>query len=108
MSGHLALDAKMDFTRKEIWVKDKDKTAGPLGSNYAGVVSRESVRISFTCTALNNLNVWATDIQNVYIQAPTSEEHYIIYGPEFEMENDDKRAMIRRALYGGKSDDHDY
>jgi hypothetical protein len=38
-SGHLIWDVKMDFTRKARWVKDGHKTADPLTSNYAGVVS---------------------------------------------------------------------
>ena len=33
--------------------------ADPEGSNYAGVVSRESVRIAFTYAALNDLDIWA-------------------------------------------------
>ena len=42
-SGHLIWDVKMDFTRKARWVKDGHQTANPIGSNYAGVVSRDSV-----------------------------------------------------------------
>ena len=44
-SGHLVFDVKMDFTRKARWVKDGHLTPDPVDSNYAGVVSRESVRI---------------------------------------------------------------
>ena len=46
--GHLVFDVKMDFTRKARWVLDYHKTPDPIGSTYAGVVSRESVRIAFT------------------------------------------------------------
>ena len=38
--GHLIWDVKMDFTRKARWIKDGHRTANPLGTNYAGVVSR--------------------------------------------------------------------
>ena len=41
-SGHLIWDVKM-VTQKARWVKDGHRTADPLGSNYAGVVSRYSV-----------------------------------------------------------------
>ena len=51
-SGHLVFDIKMDFTRKARWVKDGHKTPTPVESNYAGVVSRESVRIALTYAAL--------------------------------------------------------
>ena len=92
----------MDFTRKarSRWVKDGHRTPDPLTSGYAGVVSRESVRIALTYAALNGLDVWAadTDIQNAYLQAPTSEKHYVICGPEFGLENVGKVAIIKRAL----------
>ena len=48
VSGHLIWSVKMDFTRKARWVLDGHKTPDPVGSKYAGVVSRESVRIAFT------------------------------------------------------------
>jgi hypothetical protein len=47
-TGHLVWDVKMDLTRKARWVLDGRKTRDPVGSTYAGVVSRESVRIAFT------------------------------------------------------------
>ena len=107
-SGHLVFDVKMDFTRKARWVKDGHKTPDPPTSNYAGVVTRESVRIAFTYAALNGLPITAADIRNAYLQAPSSEKHYIICGPEFGLENVGKRALIRRALYGGKMAGRDY
>jgi hypothetical protein len=54
------------------------------------------------------LDVCACDIQNAYLQAPSSEKHFIICGPEFGLENVGKRAKIIRALYGGKSAGADY
>ena len=101
-SGHLTWDVKMDFTRKARWVEDSHRTVDPLGTNYADVVSRNSVRIVFTLAAMNGLDICATDIQNAYIQAPTSEKHYVICGTEFG-EHQGKKALIRRALHGGKS-----
>jgi hypothetical protein len=49
-SGHLVFDVKMDFTRKARWVKvgHKHQHPDPESSSYAGVVSRESVRIALT------------------------------------------------------------
>ena len=106
-SGYLIWDVKMDFTCKARWVKDSHCTADPLGTNYAGVVSRDSVRIAFTLAAMNGLDNCVADIQNAYIQAPTSEKHYVVCGPEFG-EHKGKKALIRRALYGGKSAGRDY
>ena len=107
-SGHLVFDVKMDFTRKARWVKDGHKTPTPVESNYAGVVSRESVRIALTYAALNGIDVMAADIKNAYLQAPSSEKHYIICGAEFGLENIGKVGLIRRALYGGKSSGADF
>lgn len=107
-SGHIIFDVRMTLERKARWVKDGHKTPEPDWSTYAGVVSRESVRIALTYAALNNLNVCGCDIQNAYLQAPASEKHYIICGPEFGIENEGKRAIIVRALYGGKSAGADY
>lgn len=107
-SGHIVFDVKMTLERKARWVKDGHKTPDPSWSTFAGVVSRESVRIALTYAALNDIPVCGADIQNAYLQAPSSEMHYIIYGEEFGLENVGKRALIRRALYGGKSAGSDY
>lgn len=105
---HLVFDVKMDGTFKARLCKDGHLTEDPSGSRYAGVVSRESVRIALLYAALNEIPVMAADIRNAYLQAPTSEKHYIICGPEFGIENQGKRAMITRALYGGKVSGRDY
>ena len=71
-SGHLIFDVKMDFTPKTRWVLDGHRYANPVGFTYAGVVSRDSVRIALTYAALSGIDVLATDIQNAYLQAPSS------------------------------------
>ena len=63
-SCHLIFDVKMDFTRKARYVLDGHRTAKPEDSTYAGVVSRESVRIALTYAALNEVDVCAADILN--------------------------------------------
>ena len=98
----------MILERKARWVKDGQKTPIPEWSTFADVFSRESVRIAFTYTALNGLPVCAADIQNAYLQAPASEKHYVICGPEFGLENIGKIAVTVRALYGGKFTNADY
>ena len=67
-SSHLIFgDAKMNFTRKARWVKDRHLTPDPEGSTYAGVVSRESIRIALTYAALNGIDVMAADIQHAFL-----------------------------------------
>ena len=63
-SGHMVFDVKMDFTRKACWVLDSHRSADPTKSTYAGVVSRDSVRIAFIYAALYDIDVLAADIQN--------------------------------------------
>ena len=87
VTGHLIRDVKMDFTRKARWVLDGHKTPDLIGSTYTGVVSRESVRKALTYAALNDLDVFAANIWNAYLQAPSSQKVYIICGPEFGVEN---------------------
>jgi hypothetical protein len=106
--SHTIFDVKMDLTRKARWVLDGHKQDDPVGSTYAGVISRESVRIAFTYAALNGLDVWTADIRNAYLQAPSSQKNYIICGPELDLENVGKVALIRRAIYGGKSAGKDF
>ena len=107
-SGHLVFDVRMNFQCKARWVKDGHKTPDPETSNYAGVVSRESIRILLTHAALHGVPVMAADIRNAYLQAPTSEKHFVICGPEFGIDNAGKKALITRALYGGKTAGRDF
>ena len=93
---------------KARWVEDGHKNPISEWSTFAGVVSRESVRIAFTYAAINGLPVCSADIQNAYLQAPASEKHYVICSPEFGLENIGKIAVIVLALYGGKSANADY
>ena len=69
---------------------------------------RESVRIALTYAALNDIDVMAADIRNAYLQASSLQKHFIIYGHEFGLENVGRKALIRRALYGGKTSGHDF
>ena len=71
-------------------------------------MSQESVRIAFTYAALNDINVFVADIQNAYLQAPSSQKHYVICSKEFGLENVSKQALIQRALYSGKSAGRDF
>ena len=87
VTGHLVWDVKMDFTRKARWDLDGHKTPDSIGLTHAGVVSRESVHIALTYAALNDLDVFAADIHNAYLQAQSSQKDYIICGPEFGVEN---------------------
>ena len=98
----------MDLTRKARWVKDGHRTPDPETSSYAGVVSQESICICLTRAGLHGIPVWAADIKNTYLSAPTSEKHYVRCGPEFRLENAGRYALITRAFYGEKAAGRDY
>ena len=107
-TGHLVWDVKMEFTRKARWVLDGHKIPDPVGTTFAGVVSRESIQIAFTYAALNGLDFLTADIRNAYLQLPSSQNDYIVCGPEFGIENVGCVALIHRVLYGGKSAGKDF
>jgi hypothetical protein len=52
--------------------------------------------------------VIGADIRNAYLQAPSSEKHFIVCGPEFGIKNEGRVALIWRALYGGKVAGRDF
>ena len=64
-------------------VADGHLTDIPVDSVYSGVVSLRALRIMLFLAELNQLETWATDIGNAYLEAETSEKVYIIAGPEF-------------------------
>ena len=68
---HLVCDVKMDLPRKARYVPGGHLTDPPSSMTYASVVSRDSVRIAFLISALNDLDILAGDIQNAYLHANT-------------------------------------
>ena len=50
---HLIFDVKADLTRKARYVAQGFRNDPPPGMPYAGVVSRDSVRLGFLHAALN-------------------------------------------------------
>ena len=103
VTGHLVWDVKMDFTRKARWVLDGHKTPNPIGSTYAGVVSRDSIRIAFTYAALNGLDVFAADIRNACLQAPSSQKDHIMCGPEFGVSHSES-PLWRQVCWKGRQE----
>ena len=61
---HLIFDVKMYFNRKARFFANGSTTSITSVNIYAGLVSREMVRIAFTYAALNGLDIMASEIQN--------------------------------------------
>lgn len=98
---HLVFEVKFDLRRKARYVAGGHLTTTPSSMTYSSVVSRESVRIGFLVAALNGLDVWAADIMNAYLNAPTKEKVWFIAGEEWG-EHAGKPVLVVRALYGLK------
>ncbi len=100
---HMVFDIKMDFTRKARLVAGGHMTEAPNSITYSSVVSRDSVRIMFLIAALNELDIWMSDVGNAYLNAQPREKIYTYAGPEFGPQDEGKMVIIVRALYGLKS-----
>ena len=107
-SAHLVLDNRMTLERKARWFKYGHRNPEPKWSNVDGVMSRESDSIASTYATLKESPICACDIQNACFQAPSSEKHYVVCGPDFRVENTGKNETIVRDLHGGKSSGADY
>ena len=55
----------------------------PSSITYSSMVSRDPVRIALTLAGLNDLDILAYSIQNVYLLAKCREKIYTIAGPQF-------------------------
>jgi hypothetical protein len=96
---HLVYDCKHDGRHKAWMVANGHLTDIPLESMYSSVVSLRGLRIITFLSELNDLELWATDIGNAYLEAFTMERNYIIAGPEFgQLEG--HYLIIVKALYG--------
>jgi hypothetical protein len=99
---HFVFDVKHDGRHKARLVADGHLTAVPLESVYSGVVSLRGFRLVLFLAELNELELWATDVGNAYLEAFTSEKVYIVAGPEFK-ELEGHVLIISKALYGLRS-----
>ena len=101
---HIVWDIKLgeNFRRKARFVAGGHTTKVPTSLTYSSVVSRDSVRMSLTVAALNDLDILVCDIQNANLTAKCREKVYTVAGPEFGTE-EGSVMIIKMALYGLKS-----
>ena len=57
----------MDFSRKDRMVSDRATNEDPSSLTYSYVVSRDSVRLAFLISELNDLGIMACDVGNEYL-----------------------------------------
>ncbi|KAL7474714.1 hypothetical protein ACHAW6_000673 [Cyclotella cf. meneghiniana] len=71
MKCHMIFDVKMeDFCRKARLVVGGHMTKAPATLTYASVMSQETMRIALLIAALNDIDIWVTDVLNAYIPMP--------------------------------------
>ena len=80
----------------------------PQGFDFCWSGVQRECQDSIDLCCLNGLDVCAADVQNACLQAPSSQKDCIMCGPEFGSENIGKRALIKRALHGGKAAGRDF
>jgi hypothetical protein len=80
---HLIYDVKHDGRHMAQLVADGHLTDIPVDSVYSGVVTLQGLRLLIFLAELNDLQTWASNIGNAYLEALTSEKVCIIAGPEF-------------------------
>jgi len=101
---HMVFDIKLDgdLTRKACFVAGGHTTDTPDSTTYSSVVSQESVRIAFLIAALNDLQIFAADVGNAYLNAPCREKIWTRAGKEFGSDEGSVMIIVR-ALYGLKT-----
>ena len=99
---HTILDIKKEYFRRKgrLFAGGHVKYVLPT-ITYVIVVSCETVRVSLTIDALDDLQVKLLDIMDAYVTALVQEKIWTILGPEFG-KYQGKKALIVRALYGLK------
>ena len=92
---HLIYDVKHDGRHKTRLVSVGHLTEIDVDSVYSGVVSLRGLRIMLFLAELNQLETWATDIGNAYLEA---KKVYFIAGSEFgDLEG--CTLLIYKSLY---------
>ena len=85
---HMIFDINMvgKFTWKSRHVSGGNKTAPSSSITYSIVVTSENVRLKFLIYCLNNLDIFACNIGNAYLNAPCREKLWTEEGSEFGVE----------------------
>lgn len=96
---HMIFDTKFDGRRKtRLMARGYMVSDGPKEEVYSGVISMETIKITFMMTIMNNLEVCAADVSTALLYSKTREKVYVITDPEFGITSR-KRMLIDKGLY---------
>ena len=90
------------FFQKARFVAGGNMPETPTTLTYASVVSRDSVCIEWTITALNGLDILSCDIHNAYLTDDFWENTKTHAGPDF-VSKAGIIMIVGKSLYGLKS-----
>ena len=96
---HFIWDVKFDLRHKCRLVAGGNWMDPPKEDVYSGIVSMDTIRMSFQLAQLNGLHVCVADIGNAFLYGKTTEKVYIRAGPEFS-ELQGQPLIINKGLYG--------
>jgi hypothetical protein len=99
---HFVFDVKHDGRHKARLVAGGHLTDEPDESVYSSVVSLRDLRLVVFAGEQNNLDIWAADVGNAYLESYTKEKVYIVAGSEFD-DLQGSTLVINKALYGLRS-----
>ena len=99
---HVIFDVKMDFTRKARFVAGGHTTDIPSSITYSCAVLRDSVRLAFLISGLNDLDVLAGDVTNANLNTKCRKKIWFEGGIETG-EDRGKVLIVTSALFGLKS-----
>ena len=104
LNVRMIFDINMDgkFIRNARLVADGHTTALPSLIKCSSVVSRDSIMIKFLLASLNDLDIFACDIGNAYINDKYREKIWTEAVPSFGTEKG-MVMIIEREIYGLKS-----
>ncbi|KAL7532462.1 hypothetical protein ACHAWF_009138 [Thalassiosira exigua] len=88
----------MDFTRQARFVANGSTTDTPSALTYSSVVSRDSVRIALLVAVLKDLDIFACDIGNAYLNVPCKGRIWFVAGHECGHEMKGRVMKLVRAL----------
>ena len=71
----MIFEAEMDFLRKGRYIANGARAPDTVNGEYARAVSRGTVPIAFTLSALN-VDAMSEGIQNAYLRAQISEKYW--------------------------------
>ena len=92
-----------DFRLKARYVARGHATVAPPTLTYVSFFLQEIFRVALALSALNDVEVKISDIQNTYLTPPCLEKIWTTLGSELGTDLLGKKSLVVRALYGIKS-----